>query len=335
MTKRLLAPLSLLVIAALVLAGCAPAATQPAATQAAPTLKMAEIFPGTITDADYNTLGYNGLKAVESTYGIQVAYSENVAVPDVDRVMREYLADGFNIIMTHGSQFINQTQALAAEFPNAYFIGETDGKVDNAPANLWIIDRNFHIGFYALGALAARSSETKKIGYIGGLTLPFAWSEIHAMQQAIKDTGQDVELRFVFTGNFNDPAKARELAEAMIAEGVDVIVGSLNLGMLGIFEAVKGKDVLVTAKYTDKSSFAPDNYITSLLYDFDKPLLDVVGQIREGKSGGYYPLGFATGVRLQTPLQHVPAEVNTEAEKIASDLQSGAITVERNVTEIK
>ncbi|MEZ4556789.1 MAG: hypothetical protein R2851_08695 [Caldilineaceae bacterium] len=29
-------------------------------------------------------------------------------------------------------------------------------------------------------------------------------------------------------GDFNDPAKARELAEAMIADGADVLVGSLN-----------------------------------------------------------------------------------------------------------
>jgi hypothetical protein len=58
--------------------------------------------------------------------------------------------------------------------------------------------------------------------------------------------------------------------------------------MVGIFEAVKGKPVTVTAKYTDKSSFAPDNYITSLLYDFDKPLVDVVGKIQSGERGGYY-----------------------------------------------
>jgi basic membrane protein A len=191
------------------------------------------------------------------------------------------------------------------------------------------------VGFYAIGALAARATETGKVGYIGGLTLPFAWSELHAMEQAIADSGQDVELRHVFTGNFNDPVKARELAEAMIAEDVDILVGSLNLGMVGIFEAVKDKPVLVTAKYTDKSSFAPDNYITSLLYDFNKPMLDVVGRIQAGESGGYYPLGFDTGVQLQTPLQHVPEEVGAAVEQTAADLVSGAIVVDRNVDPIE
>jgi basic membrane protein A len=348
MLKRLSLPLVLWLCAALVLAACAaptptaPAATQapeatsaPAATAAGAALKLAAIFPGPITDADYNTLGYNGLEAMKAAHGVEYAYSENVAVPDVDRVMREYLADGYNIVFTHGSQFINQTQTLAAEFPDAYFIAETDGQMEGMPPNLWIIDRNFHVGFYAIGALAARATETGKIGYIGGLELPFAWSELHAMQQAIADSGLDVELRHVFTGNFNDPVKARELAEAMMAEDVDVIVGSLNLGMVGIFEAVKGRPVMVTAKYTDKSSFAPDNYITSLLYDFDKPMVDVVGHILAGEGGGYYPLGFDTGVQLQTPLQHVPDDVAAEVEQIAADLVGGTIQVERNVDPIE
>ena len=80
--------------------------------------KMAAIFPGTITDADYNTLGYIGLTSVGTDLGIPVAYSENVAVPDVDGVMREYLDDDFNIIFTHGGQFVSQTKELAAEFPD-------------------------------------------------------------------------------------------------------------------------------------------------------------------------------------------------------------------------
>lgn len=334
MFKRLSVITTLVLVVSLV-AGCATPAAPAVPTAAGKVLKLVAIFPGTITDADYNTLGYNGIKAVEKSQGIKIAYSENVAVPDVERVMREYLNDGYNIIFTHGSQFISQTQTMATQFKDAYFIAETDGPVDNAPANLWIVDRNFHLGFYAVGALAARQTQTKKIGYIGGLTLPFAWSELHAMNQAIKDSGQNVKLTQVFTGNFNDPAKARELAEAMIADGVDVIAGSLNLGMLGIFEAVKGKKVTVIAKYTDKSSFAPDNYITSLIYDFEKPLNDIVSGIKSGKSGGYYPLGFDTGVKLQSPLKLVTPEVAKATEQVMADVVSGKIKVVKNTEAIK
>ena len=65
------------------------------------------------------------------------------------------------------------------------------------------------------------------------------------------------------------------------------------------------------------------------------PLVEVVGKIRAGERGGYYPLGFDTGVQLQTPLQHVPDDVAAEVEQIAADLISGAIVVERNVDPIE
>lgn len=299
--------------------------------------KLAAILPGVITDADYNTLGYIGVTSVQKDLGIETAYSESVPVPDVDRVMREYIDAGYNIIFTHGGQFISQTKDLANEFPDVYFIGEFDAPVEDAPNNLWVIDRNFHVGFYVLGAIAAKQTQTGKIGYIGGLTLPFSYAEVHAIEQAINDLGLDVEVKPVWAGNFNDPTKARELADAMIAEDVDVILGSLNLGMFGLFEAVKNAPsrVLVTAKYTDKANFAPDHYITSVLYDWAEPLKEIVQRIMKGETGGYYPLGFDTGVAIQFPLRNVPDELNSEIEQLVADIQAGKIKVIKDTTPIE
>ena len=299
--------------------------------------KLAAILPGVITDADYNTLGYIGVTAVQTDLGIETAYSESVPVPDVERVMREYIDAGYNIIFTHGGQFVSQTQALANEFPDVYFIAEGDAPVEDAPPNFWLIDRNFQIGFYAIGAIAAKQTQTGKIGYIGGLTLPFSYAEVHAIEQAIDDLGLDVEFKAVWVGDFNDPTKARELTDAMIAEGADVIMGSLNLGMFGLFEAVKsapGK-VLATAKYTDKATFAPNNYITSVLYDWAGPLKEIIQKIMGGETGGHYPLGFATGVAIQFPLRNVSDELNSEIEQIVAAVRSGKIEVVKDITPIE
>jgi len=290
-----------------------------------------------ITDADYNTLAYVGISELQKATGIETAYSERVAVPDVDRVMREYIDGGYNIIWTHGGQYLTQTIELAKQFPDIIFIGEGDAPVADSPANLWMIDRNFHVGFYGIGALAAKATQTGKIGYLGGLALPFSYAEVHAVEQAIKDLGLDVEVKAVWAGDFNDPTKARQVADALIAEGCDVIMGSLNLGMFGLFEAVKASPtkVLVTAKYTDKSTYAPDNYITSLLYDFAGPLKEIYAKIQAGETGGYYPLGFDTGVALQTPLKNVSPEIQAEMDTLLADLRAGKIEVVKDTSEIK
>ncbi len=152
------------------------------------------------------------------------------------------------------------------------------------------------------------------------------------MEQAVSDLGLDVEVVPVWVGDFNDPAKARELADALIAEDVDVIVSSLNLGTLGVFEAAKNapSEVLVIAKYTDKSEIDPAHYVTSMLYDFSGPLTDIVANIQKGQSGGMYNLGFDTGIDLQLPLQHVSDELNAETEALLKDMKAGKITVVKN-----
>lgn len=337
MRKKLFLIWALLVMVSLFAAQCGAAATPETPAETAKAYKFAAIFPGVITDADYNTLGYIGATAVQSDLGLEMAYSESVAVPDVERVMREYIDNDFNIIFTHGGQFVSQTIELANEFPDVFFIGEGDAPVEDAPPNFWIIDRNFHTGFYGIGAVAGKLTQTGKIGYIGGLTLPFSYAEVHAIEQAIYDLGLDVEIKPVWVGDFNDPTKARELTEAMMAEDVDVIVGSLNLGMFGLFEAVKGTpgEVWATAKYVDKSNYAPENYVTAVIYDWAAPLKEITQKIMDGETGGYYALTFGTGFDLQLPLKNVPDELNSQIEQIVEQVKSGEIEVTKNTEPIE
>jgi basic membrane protein A and related proteins len=107
--------------------------------------------------------------------------------------------------------------------------------------------------------------------------------------------------------------------------------------MFGVFEAVKAAKtpVLVTAKYTDKTSFAPKNYVTSLLMDFKGPMKEIVTKIQGGTKGGYYPLGFATGVTLQSPLLNADDALNTEMTQLMTDIKDGKITVVKDTTAIQ
>lgn len=299
--------------------------------------RIAGVFPGSTTDADYNTLGLLALEDAEAELGAEIAFSENVPVPDVERAMREYVSQGYNVIWTHGGQFFQQTADLATENPDVNFIAESDAPPEDAPENLWVIDREFQVGFYPLGALAAMVSETGRIGYIGGLSLPFSYAEVHAMRQAIDDLGLDAEVVPVWTGDFNEPAAAQQTASQMLSQDIDFIVGSLNLGMVGVFEAVNGaenEDVRVTAKYTDKSQFSPDRYVTSVLYDFSGPIREILSSIESGETMGYYPLGFDTGVSLQTA-QNIDSEVQGDIEGLVAQLQAGEVEVVENFEAIE
>lgn len=298
--------------------------------------RIAAVFSGTTTDADYTFLGLEALKAAEEERGAEVTYSESVQVPDAERVLREYVADGYTVIWTHGSQFYDATVAVAEEAPDVVFIAEQDTEPADVPGNVWVLDRNFHLAFYPLGVLAAAASQTGNIAYLGGVTLPFSYSEVHAVEQALADSGSDATFTPVWTGDFNDPTKAQQFASQLLADGNDVVLTSLNLGAVGAFEAVgdAGPGVLMTAKYTDKSNLAQEHYLTSVLYDFSVMLEEILAGIEDGETGGYLGMDYERGISLQTP-QNVDPAVIAEVEQVVGQLASGEIEVERDVTPVE
>ena len=297
--------------------------------------KIAAVFSGTTTDADYTFLGLQALETAEKEFGAETTYSESVAVPDAERVLREYVADGNTVVWTHGSQFYDATVKVAQESPDVVFIAEQDTEPADVPDNVWVLDRNFHLAFYPLGVLASAVSQSGQIAYLGGVTLPFSYSEVHAVEQAIADRGSGATLNPVWTGDFNDPTRAGQFTSQLLADGNDVVLTSLNLGVVGAFEAASNSDgVLMTAKYTDKSNLGADTYLTSVIYDFTVMLDEILTSIEEGETGGYLGMTYEQGISLQEPA-NVDQAVIDEVNQVVEDLKSGTIEVERDVTPVE
>lgn len=300
-------------------------------------LKMAVVFPGSIQDADYNALGYTTMKNVEKTLGIEVAYSEKVAVPDAARVLREYAAAGYQIIWAHGAQLNNGVFQVAKEYPKTCFIIEEDAPLKEAFPNVILLERNYYLGFYVLGALASKLTVTSHIGYVGGLQLPFTIGEINAIKQAMKEYNPKAEFHYIYVGDFNDPLKARQATETLLSKKCDVIISGVNLGNYGLFKAVEGKPVWITTTYTDKHALAPKNHVTSDLFFFDPPVFKAIEMVKSGKMSGYIPMEFGEGKAryLKFPLDNVPASLSAEIKAIADKVASGEIKVIKNLTSIE
>jgi len=295
--------------------------TGPAAA-GTPGVKMGMILPGTIQDSDFNTLGYVALQEIQKQLGVTVSHSEQVAVADAERVAREYLGSGHTIIAFHGAQYLTMVQKLASQFPQASFIIISQGR--SFPPNVWNITRRFHEGFYPLGVLAARVTKSNRIGYISGIRLPDFISSLNAAYEAVKQYNPKAEFVYAFTGDQNDPVKARQAVEAQIAKGADVIISALNLGVLGIVEAARAakSPVLVTSFYTDKSSLAPKVFLTSLTLDFGRPYLAIVENILKGSRGGNFDMRPGHGMEL-SPIANTSPEVAKEVQAVFQDVARG------------
>lgn len=286
--------------------------------------KMAMILPGTIQDADFNTLGYVALQDVGKSLDVTVSHSENVAVADAERVSREYIASGHEIVAYHGGQFVTIMQKLSAQFPKVVFIQEASGRIPNTGANVWVIGRKYYQGYYALGALAALSTRSNKVGLVGGVRIPDVISSTNAVLMAMKEHNPKAELIYNFVGDFNDPVKARQTAEAQLAAGADFLVTFVNLGVYGVAEAVKAspKPSLITTLYTEKWDAAPKHMTVSLLFDFAKPYKDIVGRVLKGEHAGYYEMRPGSGFEL-SDIRLVSPEVAGKVKALFREIAAG------------
>jgi basic membrane protein A len=295
--------------------------TEPAAA-GTPAAKMGMIMPGTIQDSDFNALGYVALQEIQKRFGVAVSHSEQVAVADAERVAREYLGSGHTIIAFHGAQYLTMVQKLAQQFPHASFVIVSQGR--SFPPNVWNITRRFHEGFYPLGVLAARVTKSHRIGYISGIRLPDFISSLNAAYEAVKQYNPKAQFVYAFTGDQNDPVKARQAAEAQIGGGTDVIISALNLGVLGVVEAARAakSPVHVTSFYTDKASMAPQVFLTSLVLDFSTPYLAIVENILKGNRGGNFDMRPGHGMEL-APIANASADVVREVQGVFQDVVRG------------
>lgn len=321
---RIVLTLLLMVSMLALTAGCSGSQTGSGAKY-----KVAMILPGAVEDADYNYVGMQALEELKKAHGVDTKYQEKVAPADAERVARGFINDGYNIVAFHGGQFVTTVQKLAPQFPDVNFIMESAGPIANLPPNVWNIGRRFFEGFYSLGTLAANSTKSGKIGVLVGIQLPDFIASVNAIQKAVKEANPKAKVVHTFVGDQNDPVKARQAAEAMVNEGVDFIIIVVNLGASGVAEAVKGKNVLLTTYYTDKTSTAPQNYAGSLLVDFGVPYKNVVGNIIKGKRTGYEEQRPGNGMSL-SKLTNVSEDAAKKAQAKFEEISTKKLVIPEN-----
>ncbi|MEK6711928.1 MAG: BMP family protein, partial [Nitrospinota bacterium] len=296
--------------------------------------KFAMIVPGPIEDSDFNFRGYEVVQDVKSHFKMAASLSERISPADAERVAREYIASGHTIVAFHGGQYFTLVRKLAGLFPDTNFIMESSSEGTFGP-NVWNVNRQFNEGFYAFGALAGLSTKTHNVGVIAGIHLPDWRASINALSDAMKVVNPRAKLVYTFTGDQNDPIKARQTAEAMIANKVDFIVCLVNLGVYGVIEAAKAsKDkVLVTTFYTDKTDKAPDHLAGTLLLDFRPPFRIAIEGIQKGQRSGYTAMRPGNGFELAS-VRNVPPAAAAKTKEFFDKVTKREIKVRNEVAKI-
>jgi basic membrane protein A and related proteins len=298
-----------------------------AASAGAEQLKIGILLPGSTKDNGYNADGGRAAEVLKSQLGADAQTTENVSVANQADLYRQYAAKGYNVVIGWGGQFTDGAVQVAQEFPQVKFIVVNSG-VENGK-NLASIDTDIQDWEFLGGFVTAKLSKTGVIGWVGGQCFPATAANLHGVEQGAKHAKADIKVLSTFTGDFEDPTKAQQAAQAMIDSGkAGALTGNLNNGWFGVLKAARdnGKIPVVT-EWVDNRAQAPDVIASSIQKSQAKFVAAVVKEIPAGKfQGKHYQFGITPDWgQVMTKTELLPEPLFTEVTALQAKIISGEI----------
>ncbi len=229
-----------------------------------------------------------GLEQCGKDFGFEVKKIESDSSSAYEEDIRGMAKEGYDLILTTFPPMADPTKNVAAEFPETKFAAiyqfiNVDG---TSIPNIW--DTEFHgeQAFYLLGAVAATLSESKMVGFVEGSEQPTNNAQLNGFIKGVKDQCPDCEVSFSYVGSFEDPAKAKEIALAMIESGVDVIQTDTGNSQVGVIEAAMEKGILVSGDVSDNSTMYPAGFFGYVGVSFGANVYEACRMLAEDSFAG-------------------------------------------------
>ncbi|MFP1630408.1 BMP family protein [Zhengella sp. ZM62] len=247
-------------------------------------------------DKSFNESAYNGAEKFKEETGI--AYREFEIQNDAQReqALRKFAEDGNNPIVMAGFSWAAALEKVAAEFPDTQF-AIIDMVVDKP--NVRSVVYKEHEGSYLVGIMGAMKSETKKVGFIGGMDIPLIRKFGCGYVGGAKAAGA-TEVIQNMTGDtpaaWNDPTKGGEIAKSQIAQGADVIYAAAGGTGIGVLQAAADEGKYGIGVDSNQNGLQPGHVLTSMLKRVDVAVYNAFMDAKNDSfSSGINVLGLAEG----------------------------------------
>jgi len=251
-------------------------------------------------DRSFNAAAWQGVKRAAQDFPIVLRDIEPGNPTSIEPAMRAFAERGYDLIIGVGFAQAPIMEQVAKEYPNIHF-AIVDG-VSELPNVASLVFKE-HEGSYLVGLLAAKTSQTGTIGFVGGMDIPL----IHRFETGYEEGARAVNPKIrviqnyvgVTDGAWNNPGKGKELALAQIGKGADVIFTAAGNSGLGAFDAVEqqgkqnGKAThFVIGVDSNQNMVKPGFVLTSMVKRVDNAVYSIVQDVVNGKfQAGFHVYG--------------------------------------------
>lgn len=305
--------------------------------QAAPTptrVKMAFIFPGSVTDTAWNEAGYRAMEAFRGRHPeVEIAWVQGVYDPaQIESTIRSYIAQGYKLIVGVGFQYGEPMAKIAKEYPDVYFLAIAGAPQYIGP-RVSVADVRTDQSCFLQGYLAVKMSKTKQVGFVAGMAVAeLSRCEI-GLREGIKYAGYNpnATLHVVYVGDFHDVPRAKLSTTALIDQfNVDVIKAMGDGCQLGAISAAREKRVYVMMSGTYHPEIYPEGTLAFEVWHWEAVFEEWYQDYLKGElatKGKIYWLSLENnGLELVPGQGLVPSDLWNEVLTLANKIKSGEIS---------
>ncbi|MCR1783989.1 BMP family ABC transporter substrate-binding protein [Nocardioides carbamazepini] len=230
-----LAAIPLAVTLPLSLAACSGSSADDASSDDA--IQVGFLAPAPRNDGGFTQYALAGVeKAVEAGGMELTSIVDNAAESQEQIEGLQTLAANNDIVVADGAVLNKAVAVVAPKYPDTHFI-LVASDLEEYAENVSSVTVAVGLDALVAGAVASMRSESKKIGMIAGPEVPSSTAWYYGMKQGAAIENPQTEVFQAYTNDYNDVGKAKQAAEAMIANGADQLLSDLDSGSEGIYQA--------------------------------------------------------------------------------------------------
>ncbi|WP_298433868.1 BMP family ABC transporter substrate-binding protein [Ottowia sp.] len=289
---------------------------------AAEPLKVGFLYVGPASGAGWSYAHELARRKVQATYGdkVQTLFVEKVAEADSERVVRDLVAQGAQLVFGAAFGFMDGMVRVARDHPEVAFEHATGYKTS---PNLGIYDIRTYEGACLNGVIAGRMSKSGVLGFVAPFPIPEVVRNLNAYTLCAQAVNPKVTTKVVWINTWYDPVREREAASALVDAGVDVLMQ--NSDSPSPLQVAKEKGLVGFGWDTDMAEWGGDAQMAASRLDwsvhYNKVVADVLA--KRWKPGNVW-LGLRDkAIIYDTFSAKLPAEVKALVETRKADIISG------------
>ncbi len=328
--KKFLALFLVLALVMTSLVGCGGSndADEPAA-EGEPELTVGFIYIGPATDGGFSEAQDRGRQAMVDYFDGRVAtlIAENVSEEKqaVESAAMNMIDQGATVIIGTSYGYMDTLDAMAAQYPDITFLHFSGNKMN---------DTNFGNYFgameeprYLAGMVAGMMTKSNKIGYVAAFPYTELLIGINAFTLGARAVNPDAEVKVVYTNAWVDAANEKAAAEALLAQGCDVL--EQHCDTTGPQIAAEKAGAYAIGYNMDSRDAAPGAFLTAPIWHHEAFYIKTVQEILYGtwKPESYYGTMADGYVGLAEMSDLVPADVQAKVKEVQDKIMAGEFPI--------